>query len=168
MKRGIFAIWAATLLCAETAQAGTYNFTYTFDGGAVITGSLWGIATGNMITNLSNVVVKVDGYKFHRSGMLHIYSWSPKKLKWVSAPAHISFDGTENNFSFTDAKRPESTHWNNQFFGITGKPTSPIAPPEVAYGDYKHPINGSDGSGDFPPNASWRVTPAIYTPPPSR
>ncbi len=159
---------ATSLLFAASATATTYNFSYTFNNGVVLTGSLWGVASGNKISCVSNVKVSVDGYKYHHSGSLFIYSWSSKKGRWVNAPAQVSFDGAENNFYFSDGKRPESKNWTNQFFGITGKATSPIAPPEIAYDDRNQNINGSEGAGDFPPNASWSITPATERPPPRR
>lgn len=149
------------------ATAGHYDYTYTFNQGATVSGSFSGTADGNLIVDLTNITANVNGIPFEGSGDLLAYSWSNTSysstgLGWVQGGAQVSLDGSQNNFWFADGTPygVGGPQWTNQFFGITGSATAPpIAPPEIGWGDFNiPPINGSLGTADFPPNSSWRVT----------
>lgn len=150
----VLGLWALT--ATSSAGAATFLFSYRFDLGTELTGSLDGTAAGNQIVGLSNIAVRVEGVPFAGSGSLFQYSWDPVALQWVMGGAYLSFDGANNNFHFSDATM--LTDWTNQFFGITGDATSaPIAGPQIGYG-HPTPFNGYIGLGDFPPNGSWSVS----------
>jgi hypothetical protein len=168
MRKSIFGLVAAGMLTGPIcANATVFDFTYTFgNGGETLSGSFSGMAKGDLIVDLSNVSVDVNGNAFNGNGHLDIYSWSNSSYTrtgegWVSGGAQASFDGLQNNFSFADGP-PISGGWSNQFFEITGSAARyPIAPPEIGWEDRNiPPIGGHIGTADFPPNASWRVAAA--------
>lgn len=156
MRWAGFALGLWALIAASSAHAATFLFSYRFDLGTELTGSLNGTAVGNQIVGLSNISVSVEGLPFTGSGSLSQYSWDPAALQWVAGGAYLSFDGANNNFQFSDATMLYD--WTNQFFGITGDAASnPVAGPQIAYG-HPTPFNGYIGLGDFPPNGSWSVS----------
>jgi hypothetical protein len=145
----------ALLLEPVAANADVYDFTYTFNLGTTITGSLSGTAVGDLIVDITGVAVSVDGISFNENGDLASYSWNGSQ--WVAGGAQLSFDGLRDNFLFLDGTPYGG--WTNQFFAITGLASSlPIAPPEIAYSDTNVSISGYTGLGDFPPNSSWQVS----------
>lgn len=100
------------LLLSVTAQASqTYDYSYTFNDGAKLTGVFDGVANGNLITDLSNISVYINGNPFVGNGNLFDASlnccWS------TSGGAIVSFDGTANNFIFTDNPNPLSPDTNH-------------------------------------------------------
>lgn len=138
-------------------EAKTFDFSYTFDLGTELYGTLSGTNVGNIIYDITDVNVFADGHSFQGNGSLTIFSWN--NTEWVPGGAYISFNGAQNNFMFTNAPSSNVLDWTNQFFGITGHASSlPEAPPEICYTILGVPINGWEGLGDFPPNSSWSVT----------
>ena len=78
-------IQAAALLavCGGAAHASTYDFSYSFTSNfapvdtqpPLVTGSFDGTLNGNLLTNISDVSVAVNGVAFN--GPLSIGSWDP-------------------------------------------------------------------------------------------
>ncbi len=105
---------AAAFASAPIAQAsGTYNFSYKLFDGPVATGSFTGDASGNLIHNLSNVSVYMDGVAFNGNGTLFSAAWGGRNF---TGSAVASFDGLGNNFIFADA--PSFSHMTNYFYTI--------------------------------------------------
>lgn len=99
MKKPLgLAVLAATLFTVS-AHAATFDFSYTFADSRVITGRLDGTANGNLVTDLSNIYVKVNGVDFAGSGSLLAARYDG--TRWRD-DAVVSFTGLENNFLFTD------------------------------------------------------------------
>lgn len=152
----------STLLLLMAAAASTQapaeiiNFSYTFNLGAVLTGSLSGNVSGDTITDISDVSLYVDGHAFDDNGTLAIYSWSNTSNAWIPGNAQLSFSGLQNNFLFLNGS-PDGG-WTNELFAITGSAsTLPLAPPEIGWEDVNFPVDGNIGTADFPPNSSWQV-----------
>jgi hypothetical protein len=110
---------AAALLAASAANATTYNFSYTFSerfsgqGTSLVTGSFDGTASGNLITDLTNISVFRDGEQFG-SGNLYSFLFTGR------SPAVASFDGLENNFLFsTSSYQIGGGNYNGNTFGIS-------------------------------------------------
>lgn len=147
------------LLASGSASGGVFRFSYTFDLGAVLTGTFHGKASGDIITDISDVSVFVDGHPFAQNGDLQIYHYNTGATSppvWISGGAQLSFDGDQNNFLFEDGTSLDA--WTNQFFAITGTASiEPQAPPEISWDDLNFSVGGHSGTGDFPPNGSWRV-----------
>jgi len=168
MNSRILGLVAAGMLTASTAANATvFDFTYTFsDGGEVLSGSFTGTAEGNLIIDLSNVSVDVNGNAFNGNGHLDVYSFSYGAYQrtgnpWKSGGAYASFNGLQNDFLFLDGT-PRQGGWTNEFYEITGRAAhDPVAPPEIGWTDSNiPPIGGNSGTGDFPPNASWHIAAA--------
>jgi hypothetical protein len=142
---------------SNVSNATTFQYTYTFDLGPTISGTFEGVATGNIIQNISAASVFLNGIPFTGNPNLTIFSFNSATF-WTPGGAYLSFDGTENNFMFTDAPPSNVVQWTDQFFSITGAAAIlPGAPPEIAYGAKNITINGFIGLGDFPPNSSWQI-----------
>jgi hypothetical protein len=162
MKAKLLGMAVATILFSMSgaATASTFDFSYTFDLGTTISGSFSGTAFGDIIVNISNVTISVDGHAFKGNGNLAIFSWNNLAHTWVVGGAYASFDGLQNNFMFSDAVPPSVLNSTNQFFAVTGNVVDPpVAPPEIAFNYFN-----VGGLGDFPPNSSWRVTASVPSP----
>lgn len=116
---------AALMLTAIAASAGTYDFSYTFDGAntqdgnpLVVTGSFTGVQSGTDITDIANVHVFTNGVEF--SGPLYAEAWNDTTSSWDGAiPAVVSTDVTKNNFIFADTDVSTDLNASN-FFWIDG------------------------------------------------
>ena len=75
------------------AQAATFQYSFTFDSGTNVSGTFDGTRNGNLVTDLTNISLLVDGVKFPDD---QIYGYSA--FGWLGAVA--SFDGRENNIFF--------------------------------------------------------------------
>jgi hypothetical protein len=144
---------ALTLLSAFSAHAipVTYNFsetltsTSTGDSG-VISGSFTGEANGNLITNLGNVSVSLNGTAF--SGTLSTAAYTGSS--WYDG-AVVSFDGTQNNFLFINSDFLNGDYsYTEYFYSIAG------------YSDWAmtNSSYAADAAGD------WSVTAANAVPEP--
>lgn len=162
----------SALQISTFAQAGTtYNYNYLFDSGDIVSGSFTGTANGNLITNLSDITVSLDGNSFNTdaSGSLYGFSYVTDingnlvvlntsgildgKTAWINGDAAASFDGTENNFLFIDSNQPDSSSFTN-FFAIGN-----------AFGDYRSVVSAGILVNE-PFNATnWTVTEATSTVP---
>ncbi len=107
-------ITAVVLVAATAAQADTFNFSYVFDRGAVMTGSFEGRVSGNEVVDLSNVSVSHDGIAFNGNGNLFAYAWH-RNFGWLTGAAVASFDGTQNNFHFSDVDYSKTSTFTNLF-----------------------------------------------------
>jgi hypothetical protein len=115
MKKFLLAASIAALACAS-ANAATFNFSEQLDVGPLVTGSFDGTLNGNLITNLSNISVALDGVAFNGP----LYGSSFDGWDWVSGGAVASLDGTQNNFLFIDADYPTVWNYTNYYLSING------------------------------------------------
>lgn len=108
----------SAVVASSAAQAATYNYSYSFTGGSVVSGSFDGTASGNLITGLSNITASLNSVAFNGSGSLYGSRWDNSISNWASGGAVASFDGTQNNFLFIDVDYPNSFSWTNYFYAI--------------------------------------------------
>ena len=103
MKK-IFA--AAVFSFAVVAQAATFNYSYSPTPEFSISGSFDGIATGDLVTNLSNISVRASflNAELGGEGAALPYHYDTQVADWVSNGAVVSFSGAHNNFAFIAAK----------------------------------------------------------------
>lgn len=149
-------------LSVGAAQASAlYNFAYTFTGvpvgaGTTVSGSFFGDANGNLITNLSNINVAVNGIDFVGSGSLFGSSYD-SILGWRTGGAVVSFDGTQNNFLFIDTNYPDDPNmWVNYIYSIADFA-------QVTMYSFATGVSASDFNL---PMTNWSVTPAANVPEP--
>lgn len=105
MKKSLALI--AALVLSAAANATVYNFSWgrfsnEHEKMFNITGSFEGTAVGNVITNLSNPTVFENGQAIKGNGNLFIGSYTDS-FDWQIGGAQASFNGLENNFTFSDA-----------------------------------------------------------------
>lgn len=82
---------AALLASASVAKAGVYDYAYTFSDGSLVSGSFQGSANGNLITDLSNFSVFINGEAFASNGQLLIRDISG------NGTGVVSFDGKQTS-----------------------------------------------------------------------
>ena len=88
----------ATLgLSVASARADTFDFSYQFGDGLLVTGSLDGTTNGIFVENVSNVSVFFNGTALPGSS---IVTGSYDGSSFVDGPAIVSFDALNNNFLF--------------------------------------------------------------------
>jgi hypothetical protein len=98
MKKVLLAVLLATF---GTAQAGVYTFSMS-NGVNTASGSFEGKADGNLITDLSNISVALNGTEISGSGNLYSAQYVENGYYWAHG-AVVSFDGKENNFLFANS-----------------------------------------------------------------
>jgi hypothetical protein len=86
---------AVALLAATAANAATYAFSYHFLNGESVSGSFDGTATGNLVSNVSNVAFSINGSAI--GGAINADDSS------FSGAAVFSFNGLANNFLLYDS-----------------------------------------------------------------
>lgn len=91
---------AVLLAAVGSAHATVFNFSMS-DGTNVTNGSFSGTATGNLISNLSDISVAINGVEINGSGSLFSAQYVENEYYWAPG-AVASFDGKENNFLFID------------------------------------------------------------------
>ncbi len=84
------------------ANAATFQYSFDFGNGDVVSGMFDGTANGNLVTGLSNISASYNGVAFNGSGSLFVYSYGTYSDYYRLSPGtgYASFDGTNNNFLF--------------------------------------------------------------------
>src|SRR5258705_7744519 len=123
MKNVLKAAACVALLASVSAQAETFDFSYTFGDGPVVTGSLQGTLVGDAVQNISNVQVALNGTAF--TGTLNVAGWDSGTALFDS-PAIVSTDASKNNFVFADADAANlnTGNFTNLFEMITNDPNA--------------------------------------------
>jgi hypothetical protein len=101
MKITTLVVAAAVSLAVTSVRADTFNYSYIFDNGAVITGAFDGTATDNLVTNLSNIYARLNGLVLNGGNTL-LSSRLDQHSGFIQGGAIASFDGLENDFFFGD------------------------------------------------------------------
>ena len=92
---------AAALSLAGTAHATTFDFSYTFSGtGDTVTGTVQGTQAGGFVENLHGLALSYDGHAF--SASTGGQTWDASVVDFTSAPVRLAFDGSLNEFLFSD------------------------------------------------------------------
>lgn len=136
---------ATVLTASGAAHATAYDFSYTFRDNKVIVGSFDGDATGNLITNIKNVVANYDGdiekYKFYENGYAN-------QADQGDPHPSISIDGHVNSFTFLTPNPFFSTYFMS-------RPGSAYATSEFSTSNDFYQIDYS----------TWHVTPSVVAVP---
>jgi hypothetical protein len=135
-------IQAAALLaaCSGAAQASTFDFSYTFtnssqDTPLAVTGSFDGTLNGNLLTNISDISVSLNGVAFN--GPLSIGSWDSSAgptgaVNFAASSAVISTNGALNNFVIADTSDPSLNTFTNLFYYVGGTTPDKLGSQEVS------------------------------------
>jgi hypothetical protein len=144
MKLMSAAIAAACVLASTSASATLFDFSYTFNNGGVLEGSLEGTSDGTFINNISDVHMSFQGLPFDPS--LITASYLPNGSLSLGTPL-VAFDATRNDFAFGNTSQ-------TQYFILIGSASAAGA------GNSEAETIGPLGSGtDEPMNSSWRIAP---------
>ena len=157
---------SALSLSALAAQATTFDFSYTFDPNntgnglpVTISGSFDGTEIGNLISNISNAVVSINGNAF--SGPIMVEA-ADASGNWSSTVAPvISTDVGQTNFIFADADVANNPAGVSNYFYITTGQAGGVNFNVTDAGG--NPLSGFETAS----NASWTVTAAAAVPEPS-
>jgi hypothetical protein len=155
---------AAALAGSAVANAGTFDFSYTFTDGQQITGSLDGTLNGTSITNVSDLQVSLNGISFaggsNPSGptSLAIYGWNTSDESF-DAPASFSTVSSKNNFAIAD---DSPTGNPNYFFSFVNDPVSgtAIGAANFLASDSFSGPGSTQAAADFVDDGTWKVTAA--------
>lgn len=125
MSRKAFASIAVLALAVSApAIAADFTFQYTLNTGQVVAGSFTGDRSNNLVTNISNIGVTLNGTPF--DGPISAYGFfgyngptgtnSATPMDFALNAATVSFDPLQNNFLFTNT--PPAAGPVNDFFYI--------------------------------------------------
>lgn len=93
---------ATTLACAAPM---TYRYSYTFNDGTVIGGTLTGEANGDFVEDIADITLSVNGA--WQSGPFYLYGWDTNNIYgWLPSLGRVSFDGSLNHLLFADQAPP--------------------------------------------------------------
>ncbi|MTV41129.1 PEP-CTERM sorting domain-containing protein [Duganella radicis] len=149
-------ISAALLLAAfASAHAENFNFSYAFEDGQAITGSLSGHLVGDLLDGVSNVHINFNGNDY--TGALVGASWDASTHDWNSAAgAVISTNAAKNNFIFADADPQHAVgSINNYFYFVNSN--------DASIGNQAFAVNYNTGDVAFDQptqNATWSLVAA--------
>lgn len=149
MKIVIKAAACVALLASVSAHADMFDFTYTFDDGSKMTGSLEGSLVGDTVQNVSDIHAALNGVAF--TGTLSAAGLN-SSTGVFDQPAVVSTDSSKNNFAFSDAPDRaglNAGNFTNLFEMIVGN--------GVFAGNSNVLVNNS--ASDLAPNGSWTLAP---------
>lgn len=92
------ALFATFFAATVAAQATTYNFSYNFSNGDIVSGSFDGTDSAGLISGLSNISLSYNGTAF--PGAVGAYAYVTDTGDWTAGNAVASLDGSKNNFAF--------------------------------------------------------------------
>jgi hypothetical protein len=140
-----FALIAITLIIGTFANATTFEFSYTFKDGLVVSGTFDGTANGNVVTGISNASLYLNGTNIGKN--LSVYSFQDGSDFWYNITAVATFNGDGTNIIIADGYRFASAE---NYFTIRayGTPSSPtyyanLYSPEHYYNWSKSEMAGS-------------------------
>jgi hypothetical protein len=153
MKNVLKAAACVALLASISAHAETFDFSYTFGDGPVVTGSLDGTLVGDGVQNISDVHIALNGTAF--TGALNVAGWDAGTSMFDS-PATVSTDATKNNFAFADADAANlnAGNYTNLFEMITNDPNA-----NGVFATNAKITSGANSAFDLAPNGSWSLAP---------
>jgi hypothetical protein len=140
---------------AAPAHAGAiYDYNYAFTNGTVVNGSFTGTANGNLITDLSNISVFINGFAYNGNGSLFAsrIATTDWGYTWQSGGGVASFDGLENNFLFIDTDYPNNYSYTNYFYDVRTPGHS-----VYAYGQGQQGYNAYDYNAGMVTSGVWSV-----------
>jgi len=148
MKNVLKAAACVALLASVSAHAETFDFSYAFGDGSIVTGSLEGSLVGDSVQNISDIHAALNGTAF--TGTLNAAGFDAS-TGLAGLPAIVSTDASKNNFVFADADVAgmNTGSFSNFFEMIVGN---------GVFAGNAHVLENNSAS-DLDPNGSWRLAP---------
>jgi hypothetical protein len=113
--RFLAAALASSVLAVSSASAALFNFSYSFDDGTVVTGSLSGNQNGQFIDNVAGVSFAINGVSF--ADPVFAFAYDSGTAGYVAGPV-VSFDLALNNFAFATSDLGAGDTSHNYLFAI--------------------------------------------------
>lgn len=142
----------ALLSTSLSAHAALFNYSYTFNDGNHVTGTLTGDANGLYIDNVDNVTVQFNGSNIS-SGALWDVAYDENQAWRNDIDAIVSFDANLNNFLFINSNFPIDYGYNAFFYMVN---TPSFSQTYV----YSADLGGVQAAEFILPNNSWSITSA--------
>jgi hypothetical protein len=98
MKKTLALLIVVSAGHAVSSYANTFDYSYTFSDGLVVSGTLQGTASGDYVTGVSDVTVNINGTPLTGT----IFAATLGGSGWENGPV-ISFDAANNNFLFINS-----------------------------------------------------------------
>ncbi|MGZ3239028.1 MAG: PEP-CTERM sorting domain-containing protein [Burkholderiaceae bacterium] len=154
MKYILKAVIFMAALISFSANAATYDFSYTFGDSSSITGSLSGNLNGSFVENISNVHVFLNGTEFSGAPLFSA-AWNTATHDWDNTiGAVVSTNAALNNFIFADTNIPTDYNASNYFYFVND-------PAAIGHEAFAVNYNTGDTALDNPArNASWSLVAA--------
>lgn len=159
--RARLAILLLSLVTAGSAQATIFQFSYTFNNGLAVTGSLQGTQVGDMVENVHDIHAFVDGVAFSNQP-LYAISYNYDIWNWDNTKAaSISTVESLNNFMFIDSNAPSDWDFSHYF--------NLLNPPGFGFSQVQYNSKtGNDYNDDFGvANQSWALVAQADVPEPA-
>jgi hypothetical protein len=129
------ACFAAPLVASANA---VFDYTYRFTTGDIASGSFSGVASGNLVTDISDVSYFINGVASPYGQHLSAWSFTIPQLLYVPYDAVVSFDGTLNNLML-----------------VAGTDASGVRVFESVPQGYQHESHRAFGYGMQPGGTDW-------------
>jgi PEP-CTERM motif len=111
---------ASALLASGSAMADNFEFSYSFNTGEQVTGSFVGTLADDLVSDISQLAVSIDGVAF--AGPLQAFRYTQPGGNcgtcFEASGAVVSFDPMENNFFFSNGNAATSFEVTNYFYVI--------------------------------------------------
>jgi hypothetical protein len=162
------AVVAGTVAFSNHANASTYDFSYTFNTGDVISGSFTGTGPVTDVTGISNISASFDLTPL--AGPLYAWHYtapgSDCSTCWLIGGAVASSNPLSNNFLFINSNATGFTGYTNYFYIIPwpNGGGNPVAT-QYEFGSSTSPNYVDYYNGQYI-SANWSLT-AVATPLPS-
>jgi hypothetical protein len=108
------------LLASGSAMADNFEFSYRFNTGEQVTGSFAGTLAGDLVTDISQLAVSIDGVAF--TGPLQAFRYTQPGGNcgtcFEASGAVVSFDPMKNNFFFSNGNVATGFEVTNYFYVI--------------------------------------------------
>lgn len=111
---------ACALLASSSAMASNFEFSYRFNTGEQVLGSFAGTLDGDIVSDISQLAVSIDGVSF--AGPLQAFRYTQPGGNcgtcFEAGGAVVSFDPMKNNFLFSNGNAATGEGVTNLFYVI--------------------------------------------------
>lgn len=149
LNRFLAATLASCALAVSSASAALFNFSYSFDDGTTVTGSLSGDQNGQFVDNVAGVTFSINGIVF--ADPVYTFAFDSGSGTYAAGPI-VSFDLAQNNFAFATSDLASFDFSYNYLFSILGTATGANTVTAYTFDPYV----GSQEVTDTP--ARWSLT----------
>jgi len=125
---------------AASSYGSSYDYSFTFNSGLVVSGTLDGDANGDFVENVSNVTVFFNGFPMSGTPTNPapiIYTAKLVDYSFVAGPI-VSFDVNQNNFVFANSDFAAGDFSYTSFFEFSGSAYAYAIDVDLSLGDFEY------------------------------